>query len=199
MTSSRLWLNAGLTQASSKPGLFLPKGLIAGTRAAAPAAKPMPVKNFRREDTEGFFIGNIPGGQSFSSMWLLMLLPGLFLGLGSFVVTLIEYLKSEVVLTDEHLRFKVGWLSLGSTEIMLSKIETITLFEPLIGRLAGYGTVAVTGTGGTAFHLRFLPDSKHLHSLLQTMVNQAQTGQAPRYSSPTPSPSSNETRYMPKG
>jgi len=141
----------------------------------------------------------IPGGQSFSSMWLLMLLPGLFLGLGSFVVTLIEYLKSEVVLTDEHLRFKVGWLSLGSTEIMLSKIETITLFEPLIGRLAGYGTVAVTGTGGTAFHLRFLPDSKHLHSLLQTMVNQAQTGQAPRYSSPTPSPSSNETRYMPKG
>ena len=135
-----------------------------------------------------------PGGQSFSSMWLLMLLPGLFLGLGSFVVTLIEYLKSEVVLTDEHLRFKVGWLSLGSTEIMLSKIETITLFEPLIGRLAGYGTVAVTGTGGTAFHLRFLPDSKHLHSLLQTMVNQAQTGQAPRYSSPTPSPSSNETR-----
>jgi len=143
-----------------------------------------------------------PSGLKIHLPWLLMLLPGLGVGLMLFLVTLIEYLKSEIVLTEDRLKFKVGWLSVGSTEMLLSKIETITLFEPLLGRLVGYGTVAVTGTGGTSFRLRFLPNPQHFHRLLQTTVNNMHTSRSSSNHAPTQSsvqaPVYDESRYMPK-
>jgi len=130
-------------------------------------------------------------------------MPGMVIGSMSFIAAMIAYLKSEVVLTADRLKFKVGWLSIGSTEMLLSKIETITLFEPLLGRLVGYGTIAVSGTGGTVFRLRFLPNPRHCHGLLQMMVNHAQTERRANYPAPTPQSKSasvyDETRYMPKG
>jgi hypothetical protein len=135
--------------------------------------------------------------------WLMFLLPGLIIGLMSFFAVLIAYLKSEIVLTEDRLRFKVGWLSVGSTEILLSKIETITLWEPLIGRIAGYGTVGVRGTGGTIFRLRYLPNPQYFHSLLQTMVNGAYTRRPTRSLASllpsAPSAAYDDTRYTPKG
>jgi hypothetical protein len=144
-----------------------------------------------------------PAGLTIHFPWLLMLMPGLVIGLMSFLAILVAYLKSEVVLTEDRLRFKVGWLSVGSTEILLSKIETITLWEPLIGRIFGYGTVGVTGTGGAVFRLRYLPHPQHFHSLLQTMVNGAHNPRSSRNLAsllpPAPSAVYDETRYMPKG
>ncbi len=144
-----------------------------------------------------------PTGFRIGFPWPLYLLPGLVVGTMLFVVALVEYLKSEIILTEDRLKFKVGLLSVGSTEMLLSKVETITLFEPLLGRIIGYGTVGVTGTGGTAFRLRFLPNAPHLHSLLKELVNQAQSGRRSHYPAsplpPAPAPAYDETRYMPKG
>jgi uncharacterized membrane protein YdbT with pleckstrin-like domain len=44
---------------------------------------------------------------------------------------------------------KTGILSRRSLEIMLPKVESIGIDEPMMGRMLGYGTVTIHGTGGT--------------------------------------------------
>jgi uncharacterized membrane protein YdbT with pleckstrin-like domain len=44
---------------------------------------------------------------------------------------------------------KTGIASRRSLEIMLPKVESIGIDEPAMGRLLGYGTVVIHGTGGT--------------------------------------------------
>jgi hypothetical protein len=132
--------------------------------------------------------------------WGALFVPVIVGSLIVFPIVLLVYLKSEVVLTTDRLRFKTGWLSLGQTEILLRKIETITLWEPLVGRVVGYGTVAVTGTGGTVFPLRFLPKPEYFHSLLQSAVNGPQVDRPSQsIKEITQSLEDMHARYMPKG
>jgi uncharacterized membrane protein YdbT with pleckstrin-like domain len=44
---------------------------------------------------------------------------------------------------------KVGLTSRRTVELLLSKIESIGVEESLFGRMLGYGTVLLRGTGGT--------------------------------------------------
>jgi len=50
---------------------------------------------------------------------------------------------------------KTGLYSRRSIEVMLPKVESIGVDEPALGRMLGYGSVTVRGTGGTyeTFHL----------------------------------------------
>ena len=132
-------------------------------------------------------------------VWFLCLMPALIVGSMTLLVALLEYLNEEVVLTRDRLNFKTGWLSHSSAEILLSQIETISLREPLLGRFIGYGTVAVSGTGGAVFRLRFMPKAEYLHGLLQTMVHAAQTPQVPGRADPSRQLAEMHSRYMPKG
>ena len=56
---------------------------------------------------------------------------------------------SEFAVTNKRVLIKVGVLSRRSVELMLGKIEAIAVDQDLWGRLLGYGTVQVTGSGGT--------------------------------------------------
>lgn len=131
--------------------------------------------------------------------WFLCLVPALPVGAMMSLAALIAYLNGEVVLTRDRFSFKAGWPSRARTEILLTQVETISLREPLLGRLAGYGTVAVTGTGGAVFLLRFMPKAEYLHGLLQTMVHSAQTPQVPGRADPSQQLAEMNSRYMPKG
>jgi uncharacterized membrane protein YdbT with pleckstrin-like domain len=57
--------------------------------------------------------------------------------------------KTEMAVTDRRVLVKVGILARRSVEIMLSKIESITVDQSLAGRIFGFGTIVVRGTGGT--------------------------------------------------
>ena len=68
------------------------------------------------------------------------------------VVTLARWLvvaTSEFAVTNKRVLIKVGVLSRHSLEILLTKVEGIGVDQRLLGRLLGYGTIVVTGTGGT--------------------------------------------------
>ncbi len=65
----------------------------------------------------------------------------------------IKVRNSEFVVTDQRVLIKVGWLQRRSLETFLSKVEGIGVEQGLDGRMWGYGTIIVTGTGGT--HERF--------------------------------------------
>jgi uncharacterized membrane protein YdbT with pleckstrin-like domain len=79
--------------------------------------------------------------------WILFLSWRSFLTLG--LVPMIEYRTSEFAVTNKRVIMKVGWLSRRVLELNLHKIESVNVDQSLIGRLLGYGTVTVIGTGGT--------------------------------------------------
>ncbi len=56
---------------------------------------------------------------------------------------------TEIGVTNRRVIIKTGLLSRRSLEIMLPKVESIAINEPAMGRILGYGTVVIHGTGGT--------------------------------------------------
>jgi len=56
---------------------------------------------------------------------------------------------TEMAVTDKRLVVKVGVAGRRTLELLLQKVESIAVEESLMGRVLGYGTVIVHGTGGT--------------------------------------------------
>jgi uncharacterized membrane protein YdbT with pleckstrin-like domain len=54
---------------------------------------------------------------------------------------------TEVVVTDRRVIFKRGLLSRHTVEMNVGKIETVDVEQSLAGRLWGYGTLLIRGTG----------------------------------------------------
>jgi uncharacterized membrane protein YdbT with pleckstrin-like domain len=73
----------------------------------------------------------------------------LLLALISGCVASVRYFTSEFAVTDKRVIVKVGVLRRRSLELLRSKIEGIVVDQGLLGRMVGYGTLVVTGTGGT--------------------------------------------------
>lgn len=76
-------------------------------------------------------------------------------GVTLFLVAFIRRLSSEFAVTNKRVIVKVGLLSRRSIELLLTKVEAITVDQTLWGRIFGYGSITIIGTGGTKepFHL----------------------------------------------
>ena len=70
------------------------------------------------------------------------------------LLPLIDYWTSEFAVTNKRVIMKMGWVSRRVLELSLHKIESVNVDQSLLGRLVGYGTITVIGTGGTreTFH-----------------------------------------------
>lgn len=55
--------------------------------------------------------------------------------------------SSEFAVTNKRVVVKVGFLRRHSTEILLRQVEGITVDQGILGRIFGYGTIVVEGTG----------------------------------------------------
>ena len=67
----------------------------------------------------------------------------------SLVVALLKRNATEMAVTDRRVIVKIGVAARRTFEILLSKVESIGVEETFMGRMLGYGTVVVRGTGGT--------------------------------------------------
>jgi uncharacterized membrane protein YdbT with pleckstrin-like domain len=56
---------------------------------------------------------------------------------------------TEMAVTDKRVVIKVGLAARRTIELLLSKVESIGVEESMMGRILGYGTVVLRGTGGT--------------------------------------------------
>jgi len=57
---------------------------------------------------------------------------------------------TEMVVTNKRVVLKVGFLTRNTFELLLQKVESIGVKETVMGRILGYGTVVVDGTGGSS-------------------------------------------------
>src|SRR2546421_649934 len=68
------------------------------------------------------------------------------------IVRWIELRTSEFAVTSMRLIFKVGLIGRYTTELLLAKVESISVTQGLPGRMLNYGDLIVTGTGGALAH-----------------------------------------------
>jgi uncharacterized membrane protein YdbT with pleckstrin-like domain len=66
-----------------------------------------------------------------------------------FVAPLIDRISSEFAITNRRVIIKVGLVSRRTFEMNLSKIESVNVDQSLLGRMLGYGTISLIGTGGS--------------------------------------------------
>jgi uncharacterized membrane protein YdbT with pleckstrin-like domain len=112
------------------------------------------------------------------------------------IVVLVAYLSCQITLTNKRLVYRTGFLARAAGELPLENVEATFILEPLLGRLLGYGTVAVSTLGGLQLPLRFIGNPQVFHAALQRAVADAK---AP--SRPPPKPPSSaldNSRYMPR-
>ena len=68
---------------------------------------------------------------------------------GLFAAGAIKRSATVMALTNKRIIVKTGIATRRTIELLLPKIESIVVEEPAMGRLLGYGTVIIRGTGGT--------------------------------------------------
>jgi len=66
-----------------------------------------------------------------------------------FIAPLIAQKTSEFAITNKRIIIKVGLISRRTLEMNLTKIESVNVNQSILGRMLGYGTIVVIGTGGT--------------------------------------------------
>jgi uncharacterized membrane protein YdbT with pleckstrin-like domain len=73
----------------------------------------------------------------------------LIIGLVLILAAWIRSITTEIAVTNKRVIIKTGWITRRTLEMNLAKIENIGVDQGLIGRILGYGSITVVGTGGT--------------------------------------------------
>ncbi|OZI08143.1 hypothetical protein BWI93_10815 [Siphonobacter sp. BAB-5385] len=70
-----------------------------------------------------------------------------------FTLTIAAWIKrssDEFVITNKRLVIKTGFISRDTIELNLNKVESIQVEQSVWGRMFGFGTVSIHGTGETS-------------------------------------------------
>lgn len=78
----------------------------------------------------------------------------LFTGLLVLVMGSVRRNATEMAVTNRRVVVKTGLAARRTIEMLLQKVESVEITEPTMGRMLGYGSILVIGTGGTSepFH-----------------------------------------------
>jgi uncharacterized membrane protein YdbT with pleckstrin-like domain len=90
------------------------------------------------------------------------------LGLSSAFRAFIRRASTELAVTDQRVIYKTGLLARHTLEMNRGKVESVAVDQTLLGRLFGYGTVIVRGTGSTLEPIRNISDPLTFRSYITT-------------------------------
>jgi uncharacterized membrane protein YdbT with pleckstrin-like domain len=66
-----------------------------------------------------------------------------------FIGAWIARTSSEFAVTNKRVILKTGFIQKKTAEMFLNKIESVGVEQSIIGRVFGYGTIIIRGTGGS--------------------------------------------------
>jgi uncharacterized membrane protein YdbT with pleckstrin-like domain len=78
--------------------------------------------------------------------------------------------SSEFAITNKRVLIKVGLIRRHSLELLLQKVEGIGVDQGISGRIFGYGTITVSGTGGTKEAFRMISDPLEFRRQVQASL-----------------------------
>jgi len=78
---------------------------------------------------------------------------------------------SEFAVTNKRIVIKLGLISRRTIEMNLSKVESVIVDQSILGRLLGYGTIIVVGSGGTKEPFHCITDPMTFRRKFQEAVS----------------------------
>ena len=103
----------------------------------------------------GFFVGGLPimpilmFAEGELGVDFVFLVWNLIWAAICFLPVFISYKTSEFTVTDKRLIVKTGFIRRQTHEIFISKLESVSVDQGILGRLFDFGTIITSGTGGT--------------------------------------------------
>ena len=66
-----------------------------------------------------------------------------------FIAPLIARYSDEFAITNKRIIIKIGLFSRRTLELNLTKVESVLVNQTFVGRIFGFGSIIIIGTGGT--------------------------------------------------
>lgn len=76
----------------------------------------------------------------------------------SALVAFVTYQTSEFGITNRRILMKVGFISRTTLEMLLQRVESIQVYQSIPGRIFNYGSIVISGTGGSKDPFPNIPD-----------------------------------------
>jgi uncharacterized membrane protein YdbT with pleckstrin-like domain len=84
-----------------------------------------------------------------------------------FIRPMILRATDEFGITNKRVIVKTGLFSRKTVEMNLNKIESVNVDQSIMGRLLGYGSITIIGTGGTRELFDNISDPIHFRKTFQ--------------------------------
>ncbi|MEL7625389.1 MAG: PH domain-containing protein [Anaerolineaceae bacterium] len=81
-------------------------------------------------------------------------------------------ITTEFALTNRRIIAKRGVILQHSLEILLKQVESIAVSQPLVGRIFGFGTVTVNGSGGTQEFFKSIDNPMELRRQVNDQISE---------------------------
>ena len=80
------------------------------------------------------------------------------LGLSSALCIFIRRWTTELAVTDRRVIYKEGLIARRTLEMNRSRVESVDVYQTILGRILGYGTITLRGTGGSLEPMHTIDD-----------------------------------------
>ena len=104
----------------------------------------------------------------------------LFIALPMLLNAFVARRTSEFAVTNKRILIKTGLISRHSLETLLNKVEGIGVGQGILGRILDYGTIVVSGTGGSKEPFRRIAHPMQFHRQVQEQIAAIEEWRRPR-------------------
>ena len=80
------------------------------------------------------------------------------------------YATTEFAVTDQRVVVKSGIVGVNLIEVLLIKVESVKVDQGITGNLFGYGSVTLTGSGGTHEPIKLVPNPMVFEKKIQEQI-----------------------------
>lgn len=82
----------------------------------------------------------------------------------------INFQTSEYGITNKRVLMKIGFIRRSSLEIFLQKVESVKVNQSVSGRICGYGSIIVSGVGGSKDPFDNIPNPLEFRRKVQEQI-----------------------------
>lgn len=86
-------------------------------------------------------------------------------------VTLLQYICSSLNIKNKQVILSTGVLVHQTIDIPMNKIESIDIRQSVLGSLLNYGSLVITGTGGTRQYVNYLSSPLTCRRYIEQMMH----------------------------
>lgn len=86
------------------------------------------------------------------------------------IQALIVLRTTEFAVTNRRVIAKTGFIRRHTLEMLLSKVESVAIQQNILGRMLNFGTVTITGTGGTKESFRAIVEPIEVRKKINQII-----------------------------